>query len=194
MRSSAKTVKSSRHDRVGTASANRPAGRLAGRHYACAAARSGDAQGPLRAYRETDRAPRAGTLAGFRRAGCGLDLHLDRWTVCNRTGVCGVYCKARSGRRSLRLCHYRYGRARHWLFHAAADRAADAGHRGRSRALFAVAATHAAGTEAQYLLARYVFETLGYRRYEWKCNALNAPRGAPPCATASHTKARSAST
>jgi RimJ/RimL family protein N-acetyltransferase len=31
------------------------------------------------------------------------------------------------------------------------------------------------GTEVQYLLARYVFETLGYRRYEWKCNALNAP-------------------
>ena len=30
------------------------------------------------------------------------------------------------------------------------------------------------GTEAQYLLARYTFETLGYRRYEWKCNALNA--------------------
>lgn len=31
------------------------------------------------------------------------------------------------------------------------------------------------GTEVQYLLARYAFETLGYRRYEWKCNALNAP-------------------
>ena len=30
------------------------------------------------------------------------------------------------------------------------------------------------GTEAQYLLARYALETLGYRRYEWKCNALNA--------------------
>lgn len=30
-------------------------------------------------------------------------------------------------------------------------------------------------TEAMYLLARYVFEDLGYRRYEWKCNALNAP-------------------
>jgi len=29
------------------------------------------------------------------------------------------------------------------------------------------------GTETQYLLARYVFETLGYRRYEWKCDALN---------------------
>ena len=30
-------------------------------------------------------------------------------------------------------------------------------------------------TETQYLLARYAFETLRYRRYEWKCNALNAP-------------------
>ncbi|HLK82338.1 MAG TPA: GNAT family protein [Xanthobacteraceae bacterium] len=29
-------------------------------------------------------------------------------------------------------------------------------------------------TEAQYLLARYVFEGLRYRRYEWKCDALNA--------------------
>jgi RimJ/RimL family protein N-acetyltransferase len=33
----------------------------------------------------------------------------------------------------------------------------------------------ALATEAQYLLARYAFETLGYRRYEWKCDALNAP-------------------
>jgi RimJ/RimL family protein N-acetyltransferase len=33
----------------------------------------------------------------------------------------------------------------------------------------------ALATEAQYLLAKYVFETLGNRRYEWKCNALNAP-------------------
>jgi RimJ/RimL family protein N-acetyltransferase len=31
-----------------------------------------------------------------------------------------------------------------------------------------------AATEAQYLMARYAFETLGYRRYEWKCDALNA--------------------
>jgi RimJ/RimL family protein N-acetyltransferase len=29
-------------------------------------------------------------------------------------------------------------------------------------------------TETQYLLARYVFETRGYRRYEWKCDSLNA--------------------
>jgi RimJ/RimL family protein N-acetyltransferase len=28
-------------------------------------------------------------------------------------------------------------------------------------------------TEAMYLMARHAFEDLGYRRYEWKCNALN---------------------
>ncbi len=32
----------------------------------------------------------------------------------------------------------------------------------------------ALATEAQYLLARHVFETLGYRRYEWKCDSRNA--------------------
>jgi RimJ/RimL family protein N-acetyltransferase len=32
-----------------------------------------------------------------------------------------------------------------------------------------------AATEAVYLIARHVFETLGYRRLEWKCHALNAP-------------------
>ncbi|MEW5423057.1 GNAT family N-acetyltransferase [Amorphus sp. 3PC139-8] len=30
-----------------------------------------------------------------------------------------------------------------------------------------------AGTEAQFLLMRRAFDELGYRRYEWKCNALN---------------------
>lgn len=30
-------------------------------------------------------------------------------------------------------------------------------------------------TEAQYLLAKYVFEDLKYRRYEWKCDSLNQP-------------------
>ena len=29
-------------------------------------------------------------------------------------------------------------------------------------------------TEAIYLMARNAFEVLGYRRFEWKCNALNA--------------------
>ncbi|MCZ8097858.1 MAG: GNAT family protein [Burkholderiales bacterium] len=32
-----------------------------------------------------------------------------------------------------------------------------------------------ASTEAQFLFMRHAFDTLGYRRYEWKCNALNAP-------------------
>ena len=30
-------------------------------------------------------------------------------------------------------------------------------------------------TEAHSLLMHYVFDTLGYRRYEWKCNSLNEP-------------------
>ena len=30
-------------------------------------------------------------------------------------------------------------------------------------------------TEALYLFAAHVLEDLGYRRYEWKCDALNAP-------------------
>jgi RimJ/RimL family protein N-acetyltransferase len=33
----------------------------------------------------------------------------------------------------------------------------------------------AAATEAMYLMAEYAFERLRNRRYEWKCNALNAP-------------------
>ncbi|HZT76312.1 MAG TPA: GNAT family protein [Vicinamibacterales bacterium] len=32
-----------------------------------------------------------------------------------------------------------------------------------------------AATDAMYLMARHAFEDLGYRRYEWKCNDLNAP-------------------
>ena len=31
-----------------------------------------------------------------------------------------------------------------------------------------------AATEVIYLLARHAFDDLGYRRLEWKCNALNA--------------------
>jgi len=30
-------------------------------------------------------------------------------------------------------------------------------------------------TEAMYVMARHAFEVLGYRRYEWKCNARNEP-------------------
>ncbi|MCP3687758.1 MAG: GNAT family N-acetyltransferase, partial [Gammaproteobacteria bacterium] len=30
-------------------------------------------------------------------------------------------------------------------------------------------------TECMYLMMKRVFDELGYRRYEWKCDALNAP-------------------
>ncbi len=33
----------------------------------------------------------------------------------------------------------------------------------------------AGATEAMYLMARNAFDDLGYRRYEWKCDSLNAP-------------------
>ena len=32
-----------------------------------------------------------------------------------------------------------------------------------------------AATEAMYLLAHHVFDALGYRRYEWKCDSCNEP-------------------
>jgi RimJ/RimL family protein N-acetyltransferase len=32
-----------------------------------------------------------------------------------------------------------------------------------------------AATEAIFLLMRYALDTLGYRRFEWKCDSLNAP-------------------
>jgi RimJ/RimL family protein N-acetyltransferase len=32
-----------------------------------------------------------------------------------------------------------------------------------------------AATEAQFLLMQRMFDELGYRRYEWKCDSLNAP-------------------
>lgn len=38
----------------------------------------------------------------------------------------------------------------------------------------AIARTRMA-TEALYLFAAYAFDTLGYRRFEWKCNNLNEP-------------------
>ena len=42
--------------------------------------------------------------------------------------------------------------------------------------LFTPALQRTAGaTEAMYLMARHVFEDLRYRRYEWKCDALNEP-------------------
>ncbi|EFX01831.1 gcn5-related n-acetyltransferase [Grosmannia clavigera kw1407] len=52
-----------------------------------------------------------------------------------------------------------------------ANRAVEVGNIMFSRALQRTAAA----TEALFLLARHAFDVLGFRRYEWKCNALNAP-------------------
>lgn len=41
--------------------------------------------------------------------------------------------------------------------------------------LSAQMARSAASTEAMYLLMKHAFDDLSMRRYEWKCNALNAP-------------------
>jgi RimJ/RimL family protein N-acetyltransferase len=42
--------------------------------------------------------------------------------------------------------------------------------------LFAPALQRTPGaTESMYLMAKHAFDDLGYRRYEWKCNSLNAP-------------------
>jgi RimJ/RimL family protein N-acetyltransferase len=47
----------------------------------------------------------------------------------------------------------------------------EVGHLNFSRALQRTAAA----TEAMYLMMRRAFDELGYRRYEWKCDSLNAP-------------------
>lgn len=76
------------------------------------------------------------------------------------------------------------------LFFAVIDKATDRAE-GR-QALMRIDATHGVieigsilwgpaiargrvATEAQYLFMAHAFDTLGYRRYEWKCNDDNAP-------------------
>jgi RimJ/RimL family protein N-acetyltransferase len=76
------------------------------------------------------------------------------------------------------------------LHHAIIDRAT--GNAAGTAALMRVDRTHgtieighvayspllqrtAAGTEAMFLLLKRAFDELGYRRCEWKCDALNAP-------------------
>ena len=60
--------------------------------------------------------------------------------------------------------------------HADGDPAGDARDRDRQHRLFAGAAAHRAGDRSAIPRWRAMSSTtLGYRRYEWKCNALNAP-------------------
>ncbi len=76
------------------------------------------------------------------------------------------------------------------LFHAVVDRAT--GIAGGRQTFMRIAPEHGVieignilwgpmiartrvATEALYLAAKYAFEALGYRRFEWKCNNLNEP-------------------
>jgi RimJ/RimL family protein N-acetyltransferase len=52
----------------------------------------------------------------------------------------------------------------------------------------------AGATEAMYLMARRVFEDLGYRRYEWSAIRRTSLRVGRRCGSASPTKASSGST
>jgi RimJ/RimL family protein N-acetyltransferase len=81
-------------------------------------------------------------------------------------------------------------RSEDYLFHAVIDRAT--GEAAGRQALMRIVPEHGVieignilwgpgiartrvATEAFYLAARYVFDELGYRRFEWKCNDRNEP-------------------
>ena len=66
------------------------------------------------------------------------------------------------------------GRPRRRHCHADGNPPGAARHRGRQHRLRPALQRTPLATEAHYLLARYAFEELGYRRYEWKCDSLNA--------------------
>ena len=134
-------------------------------------------QGRYGRLEKLDAAARGGPVGGVRRARrrSGPTLSTRR-AVRERGGVCRLASRMRAAADD----PYAYAiidpvRPRRRLFDADATscrqmRVIEVGHVLYSPALQRTPL----GTEAQYLLARYAFETLGYRRYEWKCNALNA--------------------
>ena len=70
-----------------------------------------------------------------------------------------------------------------------------AGHRGRQHPLIRRrCSARPARPRPCTCWPAYVFDELGYRRYEWKCNALNAPSRRAACDSASPSRASSAST
>ena len=131
-------------------------------------------QGRYGRLEKLDRAARGGLVDGVRRARRDLDLYLDRRAVRDAPEFAAFIAK-----RAAADDPYAYaiidasGRAVGYftLMEIRPEmRVIEVGHVLYSPALQRTPL----GTEAQYLLARYAFETLGYRRYEWKCNALNA--------------------
>ena len=66
--------------------------------------------------------------------------------------------------------------SRGWLSDADADRPGQSRHRGRQHHVYAGDAADRTARPKRNICSRnYVFDALGYRRYEWKCNNLNAP-------------------
>ena len=141
-----------------------------------AAARAGDAVRTFRLGRAArSRARCRGPVARLQRPRPHLDLYFAPRSVRRRGDVCGLARRAGDAERS--LCVHgastpAAARVGSWRFWKSARRCASS-KSATSSTRPALQRTPLA-TEAQYLLARYVFETLGYRRYEWKCDALNA--------------------
>ena len=135
---------------------------------------AGDARGPLWPRRKAHPEPRRDVVGGSQRPRRDLDLHVAVRAVRGRAEFAAwlaqraalddpyAYAIVDPSNRTLGIAT---------LMEIQPDmRVIEVGHIVYSPALQRTPL----GTEAQYLLARYAFETLGYRRYEWKCNSHNA--------------------
>ena len=112
-------------------------------------------------------------------AGLARDV---RHLAGRRSSICGppVLCRDRS--------RHRTGRG---LANTDAHHSQPLVHRDRQHLLGPRIAGTRIASEAMYLFAAYVLETLGYRRYEWKCDALNTPsRGDHPQPQSRHRLVR----
>jgi len=102
--------------------------------------------------------------------------------LADRTAFLG-WLEERPGARILSIMPWSIGRAvAVGLETLVADPAGHADGRGRPYRCWAGSAKNALATEAQYLLARYVFETPGIRRYDGNAMRLKCrliPCGAP---------------
>ena len=143
----------------------------------------GPRPGPVTLQGRYGRVERLGAARTTRICGRRCSGHDTLWTYMSGYGpfpdfasVLALDRQPAAAGRSLFLRHRRAVRPRRRHLHADGNQAGDA-RRSRSATSSIRPALQRTplGTEAQYLLARYVFETLGYRRYEWKCNSLNAP-------------------
>jgi RimJ/RimL family protein N-acetyltransferase len=104
--------------------------------------------------------------------GAEMVAHLDAWRIANQALVLAIVPNAPvlPGARGPAP----QGQAAGWACYMRIEPAHGAIEVGNILFSPALQRTRAA-TEAMYLMAGHIFEHLGYRRYEWKCNALNEP-------------------